>query len=540
MTLIILIITLGSGCKKVEDVDLIVHNAIIYSVDSNFGIYESFAIRNGKFIEIGKSDDIIKKYKTDKLIDLEGKYVYPGFIDAHCHFYSYGAGLRKANLVGTTSFDEVLKVIQDHYEQHYSGWILGRGWDQTKWEIKEFPDRKGLDSIFPKNPVLLIRVDGHAALINSKAIELAEFTPTNILVKEGKIEVKNDELTGIILDDAIESVRKVIPKPNKKQKIEDLLKAQKACFAVGLTTVSDAWSTYDIVKLVDSLQKIGLIKMRYYGMLEPSEKNIEHFINNGPYKTENLNIRAIKLFADGALGSRGACLLNPYSDTNLYGFIIEDEKYYQELCRLAYDNHYQVCTHAIGDSANRYILRIYSEILKNGNNKRWRVEHAQVINEDDFITFKQFNIIPSIQATHATSDMYWAEKRLGPERVKNAYAYGKLLKMNGWLPNGSDFPVESINPLFGFYAAFSRKDQKGFPDKGFQIENALSRNEALKAMTIWAAKANFEENEKGSIEVGKLADFIVIDKDIITINEAETYKAKVLRTFIGGKEVYSK
>jgi predicted amidohydrolase YtcJ len=276
-------------------------------------------------------------------------------------------------------------------------------------------------------------------------------------------------------------------------------------------------------------------------MLSPTKENFRKFVNNGVVQTDRLTIRSIKLYADGALGSRGAKLLEPYSDDpGNTGLLIHNPDYYREVCAIAYKNGYQVNTHAIGDSANRMMLMIYGESLKGKNDKRWRIEHSQVINKDDFDLFSKFTIVPSVQPTHATSDMYWAEDRLGPERIKGAYAYKKLLNETGWLPLGTDFPIENINPLYTFYAAVARKDLKGYPEDGWQTENALSREEALKGMTIWAAKGSFEENKKGSIEPGKFADFVILDDDIMTIDIDLVPKITILSTWVNGEIVFNK
>jgi hypothetical protein len=290
---------------------------------------------------------------------------------------------------------------------------------------------------------------------------------------------------------------------------------------------------------VDSLQKAGSLKMRIYGMLSPGRKDLEAYMYQGIYKTDHLNVRSLKLYADGALGSRGALMLDPYSDDpHNTGLLVTDPEDLKNIFREAYQYGYQVNTHCIGDSANRLMLQIYSEILEGENDRRWRIEHAQVVHPDDFILFKKYNIIPSVQPTHATSDMYWADERLAENRLTGAYAYKKLLEQNSWIPNGSDFPVESINPIYGFYAAVTRKDLEGYPEGGFMPEQCLTREEALRAMTIWAARAAFEENEKGSIEPGKFADFIVTSSDLMKIPEHKIPNVKIKMTFSGGTQVY--
>lgn len=533
-----IILFIISCSMQKQEADLIVINAKVYSVNQNFDIAQSFAVRENKFIAVGSNEEIQAKYSSDKIIDLKGKTVYPGFYDAHCHFYGYGLSLQKAELAGTNSFDEIIEKVKEFANEHPTGWILGRGWDQNDWEIKEFPTNEKLNEAFPDRPVVLTRVDGHAVLANNDALKRAGINIQS-KVEGGKFIQKNGVLTGILIDNAESLINAAIPSMTFEMQQDALFAAQNNCFAVGLTSVNDAGLSCSTVKMIDSLQKAGSLKMRIYAMLEPSKENLEHFVIKGPYKTKNLDVRSIKLYADGALGSRGACLINDYSDEpGNRGLIVTDKKLLQDICKKAYDNDFQVATHAIGDSANRFILQIYGEILNKKNDRRWRIEHSQVIAKEDFELFRRYTIIPSVQPTHATSDMYWADKRLGPERIKYAYAYKTLLNTNGWIPLGSDFPIENINPLFGFYAAVSRKDQQKYPENGFNSDEALSREEALRGMTIWAAKSNFEENERGSIEPGKLADFVILEKDIMTIDISEVFKVKVLETYIGGEKVY--
>ncbi len=536
--ILLVVLILSMSCNNKEQVSLIITNVKVYTVNSNFELAESFAVKDGKFIAIGTSKEILSKYSSDQVIDLKGKYVYPGFIDAHSHFYGYCMTLLQANLRGTKSFDEILEVIKAHDEKYNSDWVLGRSLDQNDWEIKEFPTKEKLDELFPDKPVYLKRVDGHAAIANSKALELAGIT-NKTQVDGGKIYLKNGEPTGVLIDNAMTLVSDLIPDTEKETAIKAIKQGEQSCFAVGLTSVCDAGLYKKQILLIDSLQNIGEMNMRIYAMLEPTEENIEHFVKKGIYKTDYLNVRSIKLYADGALGSRGACLIEPYSDDpGNYGLIVEPVKFYHEMCKVAIENNYQINTHAIGDSANRLMLDIYSEYLKEPNDRRWRIEHSQVIHPDDVDKFGKYNIIPSIQSTHCTSDMYWADERLGENRIKSAYIYKVLLDQNGWIPNGTDFPVEKIDPRLTFYASVSRKDVEGYPENGFQTENALTREETLKSMTIWAAKAAFEENEKGSIEVGKFADFIVLDKDIMEVDEVEIPNIKILNTYISGEKQF--
>ena len=332
-----------------------------------------------------------------------------------------------------------------------------------------------------------------------------------------------------------------IPAPGIAQVKTALLAAQANCFAVGLTTVDDCGLDYEAILLIDSLQKAGDLKMRVYAMLSDNKKNFDFIAAKGKIKTNTLNVRSFKVYADGALGSRGACLLQPYTDKfNWSGFLLSPASHFDSVAAVIFKMGFQMCTHAIGDSGNRVILQTYARQLKGRNDLRWRIEHAQVINQQDFKLFADNSIVPSVQPTHATSDMYWAATRLGPERVKGAYAFNQLLQQNGWLPLGTDFPVEDISPFKTFYAALVRKDAKGFPEAGFQVENALTRQDALRGMTIWAAKANFEENEKGSLEKGKLADFVILDQDLLKTAPEKILQTQVISTFINGQKVFEK
>lgn len=528
------------SCKPKPEMDAIYYNAKIYTVNSKGTIADAMVVNKGKIVYVGSKDSAFSLYSSANKINLGGKFVYPGFIDAHCHFFSYGTFISKLDLGGTTSWPDVIDKTKQFAATHPDGWLLGREWDQNKWEQEktEFPTNKELNELFPDRPVFLERVDGHACVVNKKALELAHIT-VNTKIPGGKIVVENGELTGVLLDNAKDSVAKYIPFPSETEVKVALISAQANCFAVGLTTVDDAGLPKIMIDVIDSLQKDGMLKMRIYAMLSDNDENRAYYFKHGIYKTDRLNVRSFKFFSDGALGSRGALLMQPYSDSpNESGLQLKPTEYFRQQAELCYEHGFQMCTHAIGDSANRMMLQIYASVLKGPNDRRWRIEHCQVVFPDDIHYFGDYNIIPSIQTTHATSDMYWAGARLGPERVKSAYAYLSLLKQNGWLANGTDFPVEHINPLYSFYAAVARKDQKSYPTGGFQPENALTREQALQAMTIWAAKSNFEENEKGSLEPGKLADFVVLENDIMTIPIEETFSVKILKTYINGENVY--
>jgi predicted amidohydrolase YtcJ len=527
------ILVLLASCKQ-QQVDLIVTNASIYTVDSNFSKAEAFAIKDGKFIAVGSSSEITTKYASKETIDAQGETIVPGLIDAHCHFYRMGLQQQKVSLEGTKSYNEVLEKLVAFQKEKNLSFITGRGWDQNDWEVKEFPTKEKLDVLFPDTPIAIRRIDGHALLVNQAAIDLSNVTK-NTPVSGGEIIVKNGKMTGVFIDAAMDFIQ--VPAPNKQASIKGLIAAQKIAFSYGLTTVDDAGLGQSTIELIDSLQQENKLKIRVYAMVSATQKNLDYYINKGIIKTDRLHVRSFKVYGDGALGSRGAAMRESYTDrNNHFGALIFSPERYREMAEQIAASEYQMNTHAIGDSANTWILKTYKEFLKGKQNKRWRIEHAQIIAPEDFTLFE--NIIPSIQPTHATSDMYWAEDRIGKERMKGAYAYKDLLNIYGKVALGTDFPVEQVNPFLTFYAAAIRKDTDGYPEGGFQIENVLTREETLKGMTIWAAYSNFEENEKGSIEVGKLADFTMLNQDIMTIGAAKIPTTKATATYVNGDKVY--
>jgi predicted amidohydrolase YtcJ len=530
--IIIFTIALFTKCKKVK-ADLIVVNANIYTVDSSFSKAEAFAVKDGKFLAVGNNEEIKKNYTSAQVVNAKNQAVYPGFIDAHCHFYGLGLQQQKVNLVGTKSYDDVLQKLVSFKNNKNLNFISGRGWDQNDWETKEFPTKEKLDVLFPKTPVAVTRIDGHAMLANQVALDLAGIT-IDSKIDGGEFIKKDGKLTGVLIDNAMNFIK--IPEPSKKEQIQALKEAQKICFDLGLTTIDDAGLNKDVIELIDSLQQTEDLKMRIYAMISNNKENLDYYLNKGIVKTDRLNVRSVKVYSDGALGSRGAALKDEYSDKKgHFGALVNSYENLQNLAKRISESDYQMNTHAIGDSANYVMLKTYNDILKEKKDRRWRIEHAQIVDLQDFDLFK--NVLPSIQPTHATSDMYWAEDRVGHERIKGAYAYKDLLNQYGKVALGTDFPIEHVSPLYTFYAATARKDLKGYPEKGYQTENALSRENTLKGMTIWNAYANFEENEKGSIEVGKFADFIILEKDIMTVSEKEIPTTKVLATYINGEKV---
>lgn len=514
ITYFILLLTMFS-CSKTK-VDLVVYNANVYTVDNQFSKAQAFAIQDGKFVAVGSDRDILRRYDAVKTLDAQGQNIYPGFIDGHCHFVGYGeTKVRYADLNGCQSFEEVLERLEKHNENNDSEWLLGRGWDQNLWELKEFPENTELNKRFPNKKVLITRVDGHAVLVSDNVLKI--------------IGLKGSP-QGLLIDNDADKAKAIVPPLDNAQRIKALKIAQRDCFAHGLTGVTDAGLDIKSIALIDSLQQAGALQMKVNAMINPDDETMDYFMKFGVIEKERLTIRSVKIYADGALGSRGARLLEPYTDDpDNQGLIVENEAFYDHVCEKAYDAGYQVCCHAIGDGGVHMILNEYAKFLKGENDLRWRIEHSQVVDAQDVKLYKEYSVIPSIQATHCTSDMPWAEDRLGSERVKNAYAYKTLLDQNGWLVNGTDFPIEHISPLKTFYSSVARK---------YLTDNKLSREEALRSMTIWAAKGYFAEGRTGSIEIGKEADFVILSDDIMTIADEKIPEVKVMNTFINGEMVY--
>lgn len=535
----LLVVVLQSCASKVK-VSLIVHNAHVYTLDDSFSVREAFAVKDGKILATGTSRDILERYVADSMLDAKGQPVFPGLIDAHCHFTGYATDMWKCELFGTKSFEEIIEKISAYAPKAPGEWIYGRGWDQNDWPGKQFPDKRRLDSLFPNRPVFLKRIDGHAALANQYALNLAGIH-AGTKISGGEVELKGGKMTGILIDNAMDELEKHIPLISDSLASRYFLKAQEECFSLGLTSVHDCGISERILHLVDKAQQSGQLKMKIFALLSDSASYYDRWVAKGPYKTERLHMGGFKLYADGALGSRGACLIEEYSDKKGWkGFLLRDSAYLNSVAAKLAGSNLQLCTHAIGDSGNRQVLKAYAKVLKPGNDRRWRIEHAQVVDPSDFHFFSDYNIIPSVQPTHATSDMYWVEERLGKERVTHAYAYQQLWKTNGWIPLGTDFPVEYISPFKTFFAAVQRMDAEGFPAGGFQAENALSREQAIRGMTTWAAKAGFEEKQKGSLEKGKAADFILLDTDLMTCEPKKILETKVLATYSNGERVYVK
>jgi predicted amidohydrolase YtcJ len=534
---LILTILLFVRCTTNIEADLIVYNARVYTVDSAFTIQEAFAVKNGIFIDIGTSKHILDRYKAKEIIDAKQQPIYPGFYDGHGHSFMLADYFQQVDLVGCKSMQEVVSKIQEFYKTHKENkWIIGAGWDQSLWPDKQYPTRDTLDKYFPDIPIFLHRIDYHAAVVNSEALRVAQID-SEITVEGGKIVVDStNRMTGVLIDNAMALVSKYIPAGNEVNILIKLKQAQDSLFAVGLTSIVDAGLDIEQLELLKKFYEQDSLKIRNYAMIFAEPHNITKYINEGIYESGKLTIKAIKMMADGALGSRGACMLKNYSDDSTKGFLLHSREEFETSLAALANSSFQVAIHAIGDSANRMLLDLYGAL--NLQNRRWRIEHAQVVHPSDFIKFKNYQVIPSIQPTHATSDMKWLEERIGAERAKGAYAYKELLRNYGKVVIGTDFPIEHFNPLYSFHAAVARQDAANIPKEGFQMENALSREEALRGMTIWAAYGCFQEKKRGSIEKGKDADFVILAEDIMTASTDKLRNIKTNRTVVAGESVY--
>jgi predicted amidohydrolase YtcJ len=524
------------------DVDLIVHNAKIYTLDLENHVHQAMAIKDGKIVELGSERQILNKYSAKRSIDAAQKVIYPGFIDAHCHLLGYGRMLGEVRLEGTTSFDEVIQRVSAYLKERPNcKFVTGRGWDQNDWPVKQFPDNIKLSETFPNIPVVLRRIDGHALIANDVALQLAGIGAAKP-VDGGEIITLNGRVSGVLIDNAMTSIDAIIPKRNTVDELETLELAQRNCLAVGLTTVDEAGLDRADIEMLQEAVRQNKLKLRVYAMLADNQENYDHYMSQGPIIDDRLTIRSFKWVMDGALGSRGACLKKPYEDLlpkQEYGKLLKPISYYMEKAVLLKEAGFQICTHAIGDSANSVALQVYCSSLEGSKDMRWRIEHAQVVDRNDINRFSECFVIPSVQPTHAMSDWSWAIERLGRNRIQTAYAYKDLLDQLGFLPLGTDFPIEDISPFKTLATAVFRHDAEGWPTEGWQLENAITMEQALRGVTIWAAMANFEENKKGSLEIGKLADFIIVDTDLIKATEAQVLSTKVIHTYINGDCVYS-
>lgn len=519
--------------KPTIEVDYLFINGKIYTADSAYSIAEALVVRNDSILDFGNTKDIQSKYYSKNTFDLTGKTMYPGLIDAHCHFFAYGQDLQELNLKQTVSFEDMINQTVKYAQTNNPSFIIGRGWNEETWESKSTIANFKLNALFPNIPVVLQRIDGHAVLCNQVALDMAGITST-MEIAGGSIEKMGGFITGVLVDKAAGLVFDILPELNYQQKIRALLDAQEACFKVGLTTVSDAGLPRNIVLLIDSLQKSNDLKMRVYAMANPVRAELEAYIKQ-PIHSDRLRVNSVKLYADGSLGSRGALLKKAYCDhEGHFGLIQNNIDYYKDITAFCYQNNWQVNTHCIGDSANALLLNLYASYLKGPNDRRWRIEHAQVVDPSDMHIFKDFSIIPSVQPTHATSDMEMAVKRIcDSSQMLGAYSYKQLLQQNNYIAFGTDFPVEGISPLATYFAAVNRTASNG---QVFKPEEAMTSQEAVLGMTRWAAYANFMEKEVGSIQRGKRADLVILSNDLSyckTLSDVD-----VLLTMLNGETVY--
>lgn len=529
--------------------DVIVTGGHIYTVDDTRPAAQSFAIRNGLFAFVGsESEAMALRGPNTRVIDLHGATVVPGLADAHGHLSGLGEFLHDADLVGSLSYEEAIQRTVKHAGAVQKGeWVIGRGWDQNRWASKQFPTSEALTRTFPDNPVMLERVDGHALLANARAMQAAGVTAATKDPVGGRIvRDARGNPTGVFVDNAKDLINRAIPALTRAQLETMLAAALQECYRWGLVAVHDPGESRQVIDVMESMAQNGKFDLRGYLLIGDDSAAIAHYYTLGPRSAlygGHIWVRSIKLYADGALGSRGAALLSPYSDdSGNTGLLVSSEAHLQDVATSALKHGFQVATHAIGDRGNRNALDAYEAALKAvpTADHRFRIEHAQILDPADIPRFAQLGIIPSMQASHQTSDMRWAEDRLGPSRIRGAYAWRSLLNTGVIVPNGTDFPVEHVNPLITFHSAVTRADSTGWPNGGWYPEQKMTRQEALKSMTIWAAYAGFQEHVMGSITPGKYADFTVLDQDIMAVPAGDILKTHVLSTYIGGKSVYER
>ena len=531
-----------SGCGfKSESADSIVHNGTIITMDAQNSIGRAMAIRNGRILAIGAEREILNRYRATEVTDLKGGVVFPGLMDGHAHLVGYADGLLEANLFATESWEEAVGRMVAHDQERPNEWVVGRGWDQNDWEEPRFPTRLLLDEYFPDKPVVLERIDGHALIVNRIALELAGLWSASGAAPEGGEILRGEGgyPTGVLVDNACALIQKHVPRRAPAERFEALMEAQENLLAQGITGLTDAGLAPGEILRLDSLHGTGDLKLRINAMVNSEDSSIQWLRARGPILKDRLTVRSVKFYMDGALGSRGALLLEPYSDRpGWHGLGTQDASWFREqLEALALDS-LQAATHCIGDSAVRWVLEAYQEILGGTNDRRWRIEHAQVVAPKDFDGFGRNSIIPSVQPTHATSDMYWAGERLGRNRIRRAYAYQELLGQLGMVALGTDFPVEDIDPRKTFFASVARRDANGFPEGGFQANNSLSKEQTLRGMTQWVALAQFQESDLGTVEVGKWADLTWMDRNWMTIDPIDVLDTRVLGTCIAGEWLF--
>jgi len=534
-----LVVLLGffTSCYKGKSVDLVIHNAKIHTMDQSDHIEEAIAIKDGKIIEVGPERQILNRYSAEEEIDAGGKEIYPGFVDCHGHLLSYANQLLSADLVGCRSKEEMIVKVEKYQSKNQRKFIIGRGWDQSLWTDKTFPTNKELNKLFPDIPVCLFRIDGHALLANDACLRLAGIDK-NTNINGGIITMENGQCTGLLIDNAMNPVMARMPDFSKKEKIEALKEIEGELFQYGITGVHEAGIQNQDISLFKELIDQHDFNLNVYAMLFASKQNIEFARKNGIFRYKNLLIRSFKVMGDGALGSRGALLKKPYSDQhNHLGVLTTPVSEMKKIAAICEETGYQMNTHAIGDSTNKILLDLYQRIFEVNKDHRWRIEHAQVVDEKDISLFGKYGVFPSVQPTHAVSDQRWAEQRLGRKRMIGAYAYKSLLNQYGMLAIGTDFPVELTDPFLTIHAAVNRKNSDGIPGGGFYSKETLTLDECIRGMTSWAAFASFQENELGTLEKGKDATFAIFEHPIQPKEDFQPNFASY--TFIKGKKVYS-
>lgn len=540
------------SCGKTIPADLVLMEGKIATVNKDFSIQQAAAVVGERIVFVGSNKDV-KKYIGSRtgVIRLEGKLVLPGLIDAHAHLHSLGEQLSYLNITGTSRYREVIDKVAERVKSVSPGeWIIGGRWDHNDWPGKAFPHHQALSDVSPGNPVYLRRIDGNSAFVNKKAMEIAGITKDTPDPFGGVIHRdENGEPTGVLINRAMNLVKKHIPEDTENQYRAKFLKAVHSCLAVGLTGIHEAGVGPNEIKMYKNLIDKDQLGIRIYAMLGEQEKpeltgDLEAYFQKNrieQYGNYFLSVRSIKLFFDGALGSRGAAFFQPYADDpGNRGLLRITPEYITRVARAALKVGMGVNTHCIGIRGNRLCLDAYEIALKEIPTKdhRFRIEHSQVVRQEDVKKFAALGVIPSMQPTHCTSDMYFVEDRIGKQRAEGAYAWQWFLEAGMVIPCGSDFPVESNNPLLGIYAAVTRQDVKGWPESGWFPQHRMTIKEAIKGFTIWAAYGAFQEDVLGSIEEGKLADFTVLDRDILEIEAKEIPKTKVLYTIVGGKIRY--
>lgn len=535
--LISLALIILSGCMKAKSADLVVHNAIIHTMDNNDQIAEAMAIKDGKIIEVGPERQILNKYSAEETIDAGGKEIYPGFTDAHGHLIPYADMKLGVDLYGSKSMEEILVKTEKYADKSNRKFIVGHGWDQSMWGNDILPTNEKLNELFPDIPVCLYRVDGHAILANQAALDKAKINEETEIYG-GKVVLEAGKCTGLILDKAMDSMGTVIPPYSDKQRLEALYEIQDELLQYGVVAVHEAGIENRDLGLLKKLAMAPEWKLEVYGMLRNSKENRDFALKNGKVNWRNFYISSFKMFADGALGSRGAFLKQPYSDDpQSHGIQTTTIPEMNSLAEFCLKLDYQLNTHAIGDSSASILFNLYKRAFEVKKDHRWRIEHAQVIDPNDFSLFADYGVFPSIQPTHAISDKRWVENRLGKERMKGAYAYKSILKQTGILALGTDFPFDRINPFLTIFAATQRKDMENKPAEGFMMNEALTMNECIKGMTIWAAFASFREQNTGSLEKGKEASFVILDRPL---NHGQSFIENFANTtVIRGETVYS-